>query len=130
MRSVDLLWIKAPARIGIWVANPDIKERRSLVFPETTRMNIQPCVLCHVSSSIELFPVYVLEDRFDITADRTQEFSFQVSQLIMSCDDRSASFTNYGVAYSKGLPTNTRNNNDNDNDNGNDNNNNNNSKYL
>ena len=83
-------------------------------------MNIQPCVLSHVSSSIELFPVYVLEDRFDITADRTQEFSFQVSQLIMSCDDRSASFTNHGVAYRKGLPANIRSNNNYNNNNSND----------
>ena len=44
--------------------------------------------------------------QFDITAYRTQDFSFQVSQLVMSLDDKFASFTNHGVVYPKGLPTN------------------------
>ena len=81
-----------PVQIGIWVTNPDIKERRSLVFPETRRMNIQPCLLCYVSSSVKLLSSNVLEDGFDfdIAAYRTQEFSFQISQLIMLLDDKSA----------------------------------------
>ena len=110
MHSVDLLWFKVPVRIGIWEANPNIKERRLLAFPETMRLNIQPCVLCNVSFSIELFPIYVLEDGFDfdIAAYRTKELRLQVFKLIMSLDDKSASFTNQGVVYRKELPSNTR----------------------
>ena len=48
-------------------------------------MNIQPC-------------------NFDITAYRTQELGFQVSQLIMTLDDKSAPFKNHGMVYSKSSP--------------------------
>ena len=48
------------------MAGPDVKECRSLGLPETTSMNIQPCVLCFVSSSVQLFSTDVLEDMFGL----------------------------------------------------------------
>ena len=43
--SVGFLWLQALIGLGIWVANPDIKEFRSLVLAESTCMSNQPCAL-------------------------------------------------------------------------------------
>lgn len=67
---------------------------QSLVFADCTFVKVQLCALCFLSSSDQLFFTHVFNERinFNIAVYRAQEFSYQVSRIIMSFYDRSFSF--------------------------------------
>ena len=66
MDVIDFLWLLVPVRLGIRVANPHIKEWRALGTLESTRPNVQSCVLCSIGPSTELFFSDVLKNWVDL----------------------------------------------------------------
>ena len=107
MDAIDLLWLLVPVRLGIRVAKPQIKECRALGIPETTRLNVQSCVLCSIGHSTKLFLNDVLENwlDLDIATHRIQKIGLVVSQLVMTLDFKSPTFTNHCVVYSEVFST-------------------------
>ena len=90
--SFSCIWLlrfEILIRFGIWVADPDIKDCRSLVLPEPTCMDIQSRILCFVRPSklLNRFPRNHWLG-FHIVTYRTQKFGFQISWVVGACYDK------------------------------------------
>ena len=101
LRGEILVWV------CVRVAYPNIKERRLFSRPEAQRMDIQPRVRGLVGTPCQHFPSNFLENQLDlnVSTHRLQNFSLEISNLIVPLYNISSRHTNQSMVSIKQFPT-------------------------